>query len=145
MHFIINLNPQSQEITMKSKIKLLKNIIILPYWSKYIGIGILIMCSIAPSVYNINEIDFLSNLRDFIVTIGLLSIILSKEKVEHEMLNKVRFYSLMSSFIVGTIVYQISLLFNMSIYKDINPSNLSAYILVLYIMFFYSSKRQFNR
>lgn len=130
---------------MKSKIKLLKNIIILPYWSKYIGIGILIMCSIAPSVYNINEIDFLSNLRDFIVTIGLLSIILSKEKVEHEMLNKVRFYSLMSSFIVGTIVYQISLLFNMSIYKDINPSNLSAYILVLYIMFFYSSKRQFNR
>lgn len=121
------------------------NIILFPYWMKFLGFGILIICSIAPSVYQINENDFLSNLRNFIVIIGLLIIVLSKEKVENEMLNRGRYYSFVISFVAGAIAYQIFALFDLSEKIQFNSSYFLGYILILYILLFYSFKRKFNR
>lgn len=118
-----------------------RNLIILPYWIKYIGIGILIICSILPSIFLVDDVDFLSNLRDFIVIIGLFLIVLSKEKSENQKLNNVRLSSLLISFFAGSIAYHFFLLFNLTEAKLFDMSYLFVYVSVLYLILFHSFKK----
>lgn len=131
-------------ITGKKQIQNWK-IIILPYWIKIVGFGILIICSIVPSVVNINEIDYLSHLRDLIVLIGLIMIFLSKEKDENEILNKIRFFSITISFLALALFYPFFVLINSSDEKVFNPSHLMGYILSLTIIIFYTLKRKMSK
>ncbi len=117
-------------------------IIMLPFWMKFLGFGVLIICAIAPSIVDINKIDFFSNLRDFAALIGLIIIFLSKEKDEKEIHNTLRFYSITTAFLTGTLFYQFFVLINNNDKIEFNPSLLTGYILVLYIIIFYGLKRK---
>jgi len=106
-----------------------------PYRFKFVGVVIIIF-SIVLNFLAQNEIEDLNNIRIFIANLGLIVILLSKDKVESNIINsfKMTFFSL--SAILYYLANHLMFIFAGS-EKKIDLSHYVLYLLVAYIITYY--------
>jgi hypothetical protein len=123
----------------------LESITVLPNSFMILGIIILIACSIAPVIVNVNENSIYNEIKNLLILIGLVTICLSKEKIETESLNDLRFITLISSLIVVSFIYQTSLILNFFKLRESTGSQLTICTLATYLFVFHLNKRRLNK
>jgi hypothetical protein len=123
----------------------LQSIAVLPNSFIIPGIIILIACSIAPAIFNINENSVNSEIRNLFILIGLVILCLSKEKRETESLNGLRFITLISSLIVVSFIYQTFLILNIFKLKESTGSQLTICTLAIYLFVFHVNKMRLDK
>jgi hypothetical protein len=134
VHLLMTKSPQRLE-----SITVLPNSFMIP------GIIILIACSIAPAIFNINGNSVNSEIRNLFILIGLVILCLSKEKRETESLNGLRFITLISSLIVVSFIYQTFLILNFFKLRESTGSQLTICTLAIYLFVFHVNKRRLNK
>ncbi|MCB2196868.1 MAG: hypothetical protein KQH79_13490 [Bacteroidetes bacterium] len=133
----------TDKVDIKNKLKLL------PYWLKFIGIATALFSIIAhlTDIYGENKIIEL--FWQIGLTVGLLFIVLSKEKSEDEMIMQLRLNSAFFALIIGIIVHLLFILIDKLLGANDFQSYSSIYFinftLIAYILFFYSLKRKLKK
>lgn len=116
-----------------------------PHWAKYIGVVISLFSLTINWIYSKSP-TVISSFWEFGLTIGLLIICLSKEKVEDEMTMSIRLNSVFISFFGGIMAHIIFVLIE-RLYGNINPYNslyVTNYILFLYIFYFHMKRKSIH-
>ena len=138
----INKKDSKNSLDFKTKIRLL------PFWVKVVGV---LIAAISLTIHWINDFGnniLFNNYWQFGFIVGLLLISLSKEKTEDEMLIQTRLNSVFISFFGGIIAHiifvLIDLLFGSSI-DSFNSLYLISFILIMYLLNFYISKRKLSK
>lgn len=137
--------------TLTSKFKTRKQyeinkvIRLLPHWARYIGLTITLFSLIINWIYSKHP-TAISSFWEFGLTIGLLIICLSKEKIEDEMTMSLRLNSAFSAFI-GGIFFHITIVLIEKLYGNENPYN-SIYvtnsILFVYVFYFHVKRKSIH-
>lgn len=116
-----------------------------PHWAKYIGTVISLFSLIINWIYSKHP-TAISSFWEFGLTIGLLIICLSKEKVEDEMTMSLRLNSAFAAFI-GGIFFHVTIVLIERLYGNENPYN-SIYvtnsILFVYVFYFHVKRKSIH-
>lgn len=131
------------QLLLKESSREFYSIAIFPNRFMILGISILILCSIAPVIFNNFDTPVISEIRNLFILVGLLTLCLSKEKNESGSLNEFRFITFISSFIIVSLVYQIFLIFNLFEIRNLSASQLPICSLASYLFIFHLNKRKF--
>jgi hypothetical protein len=108
------------------------------------GIIILIACSIAPVIVKVNENFVYNEIKNLFILIGLVTLCLSKEKIETESVNGLRLITLISSLIIVSFLYQFFLIFNIFKISKSSGYQLIICALAIYLLVFHVNKRRLN-
>ncbi|WP_417887750.1 hypothetical protein [Zunongwangia sp.] len=117
---------------------------LLPFWAKYLGIVISILALI---IHLVDKFFVLSSFWQFILTVGLLIIGLSEEKNEDEMIMSLRLNAIFIAFFGGVIVHILYVLLDIFLggtaayFSSMYVTN---FIIILYLINFYSTKKRIN-
>jgi hypothetical protein len=130
VHLLMTKSPRRLE-----SIAVLPNSFIIP------GIIILIVCSVAPMIFNESDYPVYREIRNLLILIGLVTISLSKEKNEKESVNNLKLITLISSLIIVSLIYQVSLIFKLFKLSEFSGSKLTICILAVYLLVFHMNKR----
>lgn len=114
----------------------------LPSIYKMAGIIILIICSIAPSLSEFEDIPSLNKIRELGIVAGLIIICLSREKDEKEAYNGKRLVSLFISIIIPSVVFLGLMVFDLFEIKEFSVANFSTCILASYLLVFHLYKKR---
>jgi len=109
----------------------------LPSIFKLIGIVILIICSIAPSINGFEDSPILNKIKELVIVSGLIIICLSREKDEKEVYNGWRLVSLFISLIVAAVTFLGLIVFNSFEIEEISVGNFSTCVLASYLLVFH--------
>lgn len=113
-----------------------------PHWMKYIGTAIFVISTVFHWINELREQSAISSFWHFGITIGLLVVCLSKEKIEDEMTMYIRLNAVFLSFFGGIMAHMIIILIE-KLYGSTTSYNslyVTTYILILYIIYFYFKK-----
>jgi hypothetical protein len=126
---------------------------LLPNYFKQIGIALFVVTMILlfTRKYFFEDAELLQLLSKKVMLVGLLIIILSKEKIEDELILKLRGQAFAISLIAGVIYTLVQPLINYlvallikpekAVYDDLNDFIILWFMMVMYITFFYMFKR----
>ncbi len=124
---------------IEDKIKLL------PYWFKFIGVGIAILSQIVNFSMDIWEINIERDYTVLALILGLLLIALSSEKIEDEMSRQIRTNSIFYAFFAGILAHFLLVFLNFWVggsIQEYSSLNMTFWMLGIYIGTFYSSKKR---
>jgi hypothetical protein len=124
---------------------------IFPNYFKRIGIGILILFFIPALIFKLLDVSFYTQnkilyreLATCVLIMGLFFIAWSKEKSENNHIHLLRYKALAIAFFfavfIGLLTPLTDLLFGKSV-EDAKPTNVILNMLMIYLVFFYLSKR----
>ncbi len=126
-------------LAIEDKIKLL------PYWFKFIGIGIAILSQIVNFSIDIWEINFERDYTVLALILGLLLVSLSSEKTEDEMSKQIRTNSIFYAFFAGILAHFALVFINYWVggaIKEHSSMHLTLWMLGIYLGTFHSSKKR---
>lgn len=113
-----------------------------PYWMKYLGIAIFVLSTAFHWINEFSEQSVVGSFWQFGLTIGLLIICLSQEKIEDEMTMSIRLNAIFLSFFGGVMAHTIIILIE-KLYgstKSYNSLYVTNYILIIYLVYFFFRK-----
>ena len=122
-----------------------KSIALLPTYSIYFGIIILVGCTLLPIFLELKDNIVINELRYFLINIGLLVIAFSKERDENADYNDKRFLSFFISFVCVCFVYEVFLIFDIQNAREISGVHVSLWILSIYLFIFHINKKSINK
>lgn len=117
-----------------------------PHWMKYFGAAFFLISTALHWIYELGEQSAISSFGHFGLTIGLLIICLSKEKTEDEMTMSIRLNAVFLSFFGGIMAHMAIILIE-KLYgstKSYNSLDVTTYILILYLIYFYFKKNSIH-
>jgi|GEM_PF-2605293 len=109
-------------------------------YSKAMGLGIIIISLILYNIGYVRDNIFNKDIYYLCLTVGLIIVILSKDKLENKNTKELKAFSLFSSVIFVTVVSQVLEIFKYKIIDKINSSEIVILILITYLFFFYVIK-----
>ncbi|MGZ2369370.1 hypothetical protein ACXR6G_06260 [Ancylomarina sp. YFZ004] len=128
-----------RELAVENKIKLL------PYWFKFIGIGIAILSQIVNFSIDIWEINIERDYTVLVLILGLLLVALSSEKIEDELSRQIRTNSIFYAFFAGILAHFALVFINYWVggaIKEHSSMHLTLWMLGIYLATFNSSKNR---
>lgn len=116
--------------------------LLLPWYLKYIGAGILIMVAFLPLDFYMDKYQIDSSFRDLIIVFSIILVAASSERRNFPLLAGLRYFTLMSSISSIALVYYVSILVTGQPKTEPDGLRLLAAVLFLYVATYHMSKKK---